>query len=88
MKLLFIQYKLSFIQMKLPGKPLAVSILVICAQILLSQSAYAVAEKAERITLGDITIYVEQHGLQHTQHTPIIFFTRRFGQRKVLGESG
>jgi pimeloyl-ACP methyl ester carboxylesterase len=85
MKLLFIQHKLSFIQMKLPGKPLAASILVICAQIFLSQAASAAAEKAERITLGDITIYVEQHGLQHTQHTPIIFLHGGLGSAKSWG---
>lgn len=58
---------------------------VICAQFLLLCNAQAASEKGERIKLGDISIYVEQHGKLDSKDAPIIFLHGGLGSAKSWG---
>lgn len=74
---------LSFKRVAIPL--LIILLAVLCAQFLLSRSANAAAEKGERVNLGDISIYVEQHGKLDSKDAPIIFLHGGLGSARSWG---
>ena len=74
---------LSFKRVAIPL--LVILLAVICAQFVLSRTANAAAEKVEQVDLGDITIYVEQHGKLDSKDAPIIFLHGGMGSARSWG---
>lgn len=78
---------LSFKRVVIPL--LAILLATICAQLLLSSSTNAAAEGkdagGERVDLGDISIYVEQHGKLDSKDAPIIFLHGGLGSARSWG---
>lgn len=75
---------LSFKRVVIPL--LAILLATICAQLLLSSSTNAAAEgKGERVDLGDISIYIEQHGKLDSKDAPIIFLHGGLGSARSWG---
>jgi pimeloyl-ACP methyl ester carboxylesterase len=78
---------LSFKRVVIPL--LAILLATICAQFLLSSSTNAAAEgkdaRGERVDLGDISIYVEQHGKLDSKDAPIIFLHGGLGSARSWG---
>ncbi len=77
------QMSLSFKRVAIPL--LVILLAVIGAQFVLSRTANAASEKGELIDLGDISIYVEQHGKLDSKDAPIIFLHGGLGSARSWG---
>jgi pimeloyl-ACP methyl ester carboxylesterase len=71
---------LSFKRIVIPL--LVILLALICGQFFLSRTVNAATEKGERVDLGDISIYLEQHGKLNSKDAPIIFLHGGMGSAR------